>query len=262
MNDRSKFHVTGNVYVVGCTEWNGIRRLSRGDSSNVHLLDGGSELALIDVGCAKGAADVLENVASMGFDVKKIRKILLTHSHWDHVHGLAEMLKTLDCTVYGHRLARETLAGKAGIYQPDYRYPASDFAPVHELVGENDTIQVGNTRLRVVEVPGHTPDGLAFTFDLSDGAGPASFTGDTAIGDQGDFKGVIGWIDARWNSKLSDFKKSLERLKSMELAAFFPGHGFGHVGRDDVRQSLGNCVWRIDQLLAIPHLSTMMPVMI
>ena len=262
MLDRSRFHVAGNVYVVGCTEWNGLRRLSRGDSANVHLLDGGSELALIDTGCKKGAADVLANIASMGFDVKKIRTILLTHSHHDHVNGLAEILKSLDCTVYGHRLARETLAGEAGIYQPDYRYAPSDIAPVHELIAEHDTVRVGDTTLKVLEVPGHTPDGLAFTFELPDGAGLGAFTGDTAIGDQAGARGVIGWIDARWNTKLSDFKRSLERLRALELAAFFPGHGFGHVGRADVQQSLDNCVWRIDQLLAIPHLSTMMPVQI
>ena len=264
--DTNEFHVTGNVYVVGCSSWNGLRRLTRGEgSANVFLLDGGSETALIDTGATAGCQDLLANISSLGIDLKKIRKILLTHSHFDHCDATAELLKTLDCTVFGHALARETLAGRQGIYQADYNYARSPPAPVHELVREGDTIRVGEVQLRVIEVPGHTPDGVAFIFDLppSDtGGGVGAFTGDTAIGDQAGAKGVIGWIDARWNTKLSDFKKSLERLRALELSAFFPGHGFAHLGRDDVRTSMDNCLWRLDLLMSIPHLGTMTPVTI
>jgi glyoxylase-like metal-dependent hydrolase (beta-lactamase superfamily II) len=259
----SDLHVAESVYVVGCSEWNGIRALTRcGGSANVFLLDGGSELALIDTGCTEGVKDVLGNIQSLGLDLKKIRKIILTHGHWDHVEGTAELLKTLDCTVYGHALSREVLAGRPGIYQPDYQFLKSPPAPVHELIKEGDTIRVGDFQLRVLEVPGHTPDGLAFTFDLPRGGGVGCFSGDTAIGDQAGAKGVIGWIDARWNTKLSDFKRSLERLRALELAALFPGHGYAHLGQDDVRTSIDNCLWRLNLLLSIPHLGTMTPVMI
>src|SRR5579862_6951934 len=116
-----ELQVTENVYVVSCSEWNGIRALTKtAGSANVFLLDGGSEMALFDTGSTAGAQDLLNNVQSLGLDLKKIRKIVLTHSHWDHCNATAELLKALDCTVYGHALARETLAGRQGIYQPDY----------------------------------------------------------------------------------------------------------------------------------------------
>jgi len=259
--DRSRFHITDNVYVVGCGEWNGIRKLTAA-GANVHLLDSGSELALIDVGMPESVPGLLRNIADAGFDVAKIKKVLLTHSHTDHVDGLSDVLKTLDCTVYGHALAKETLSGKQGIYAADFKHPGTPIAPVHEVVREGDAIRVGNVELRVIELPGHTPDGLGFVFDLPDGHGPACFTGDTAIGDQAHISGCIGWIDYSWNSKLTDFRASLKRIAGLKLNAIFPGHGLGIVGRDAVGISMDHCVARIEQFMAIPQLGSMFRIQI
>src|SRR5690349_21013532 len=110
------FHVTENIYVVGRSGWGGLKPLCRGDSANVFLIDGGDELALVDCGMGDGIEDILTNVSAIGKAPAKIRKVLLTHAHWDHCGGIAELLKRVDARIYGHRLTRETLAGGNGIY--------------------------------------------------------------------------------------------------------------------------------------------------
>src|SRR5262249_758659 len=156
-------------------------------------------------------------------------KLFITHTHSDHINGINELLKAAPTMiVYGHAIARETLADGPGIYVAEFTAPGLERTPVHELLKDGDTVKVGNTLFKVLEVPGHTPDGLAFTVDLS--GGRACFTGDTAIGDQPPTaKGVIGWISANWKSNVTHHKTSLERLRALELSAFFPGHGYSHV---------------------------------
>src|SRR6266542_1763850 len=47
---------------------------------HVYLLDGGDELALVDVGAGMGAETIIENVRSCGFDPARIRHLLLTRT--------------------------------------------------------------------------------------------------------------------------------------------------------------------------------------
>lgn len=253
-----------NVYHVGCGSWNGGKALSRDGGCNVFAVDCGTELALIDAGFPSGLQDVLDNIRADGLDPAKLRKVFVTHAHNDHVDALADLLSRTDVTIYGHELTRETLSGREGIYTPETKFKIVH-APVHEVIKQGDSVVAGNVTFTVIELPGHTPDGLGFTFDFA--GGRASFSGDTAIGDQplpnGDVaKGVIGWIDARWKSNLSHHAASLEQLRSLKLSAFFGGHGVSFLNSADVQKSLDNCVWRLELLRSIPHLNTMTPVQV
>lgn len=256
--------LTENIYHVGCGAWNATKALSRNGGCNVFAVDCGSELVLIDAGFPDGLDDVFSNLRADGLDPARLKKVLVTHAHSDHVDALAELLRRVDVTIYGHDLTRETLSGREGIYTPETKFKIIH-APVHEVVKAGDSIAAGNVTFSVIELPGHTPDGLGFTFSVPGGRG--CFTGDTAIGDQAmpngeTAKGVIGWIDARWKSNLTHHANSLEQLRGLKLSAFFGGHGVSHLNSTDVQQSLDNCVWRLGLLRAIPHLNTMTPVQI
>lgn len=89
--------------------------------------------------------------------------IALTHGHWDHIEGLAEMTARLRTLVY------------AGV--EDVRL--LDQPPDYPLEG-GETLVCGTLAWRVLHVPGHTAGSLAFT------AGDVAFTGDTL------FAGAIG----------------------------------------------------------------------
>ncbi len=246
--------VQQDVYVVGRGSWGGLAPLSTGCSCNVFLLDGGDELALVDVGMPEGVDDVIRNVRTLGFDPARITKLFLTHSHWDHAAGLAEMRRATGATAYGHPLAKETMAGKPGIYVPEY-HPSPHQPTEVQAIDEGDVIAVGRHRLAVLGIPGHTPDCLAFTFAMAHGLG--CFSGDTAIGDQPTGEGVIGWISWNWRSQLQQFHDSLVRLRTLAPASMFPGHGRCHLTPGDCARSMDHCVSRLDQLMAIPNVETM-----
>src|SRR5919201_375561 len=100
---------------------------------HIYLVDGGSELALVDVGAGMGAAEVIANVRRAGFDPAAIRHVLCTHAHGDHAGGAARMRALLpnasfSASPYAAELVRTGdeggtsigMAKAAGIYPPDY----------------------------------------------------------------------------------------------------------------------------------------------
>jgi glyoxylase-like metal-dependent hydrolase (beta-lactamase superfamily II) len=90
-----------------------------------------------------------------------VQKILLTHTHWDHVGGLAELKEAIDAPIYAHadsvdmlRHAQESVARwNLTFPQP----PDSDY-----FIVEGDVIEVGELKLEVLFTPGHAPGHVSF----------------------------------------------------------------------------------------------------
>lgn len=91
----------------------------------------------------------------------ELSHILLTHTHFDHVGGLAELKALTGAPVWGHQDAipmlerAETMANLWGIYvEPP--------PPIDELLTEGQRLHVGEIELEVMETPGHAPGHVSF----------------------------------------------------------------------------------------------------
>jgi len=244
-------HLIDGIYMVGRGSWHGMPAYSFGTSSNAYLINGGSELALVDVGFPQAVPDLFRNAEAHGFDLRRVKKVFLSHAHSDHAAGVAEFVRQTGARVYGHALTKETLADGPGIYReflPMDHVPG----PVHEVIREGDKVPVGELTLEVLELPGHTPDGVGFKF--ASASGLCCFTGDALSGDQPCRKGVTGWMDCHWGSKVSHLQKTLERIRALELHAFFGGHGDAHTRPETVQSSVKNALTLVNHLLTMPDL--------
>lgn len=108
--------------------------------------------AVVDPGAAEPVIETLEH------NGLALEAILVTHHHFDHTGGVKQLAERYGAVVYG---PAESKFDGIGI-------------PLHE----GDVIEVIGTRFRVIEVPGHTLDHIAY-FAAETGDAPILFSGDT-----------------------------------------------------------------------------------
>jgi glyoxylase-like metal-dependent hydrolase (beta-lactamase superfamily II) len=193
---------------------------------HVYLLDGGDELALVDVGAGMGAEAIVENVRREGFDPSRIRHLILTHAHGDHAGGAARMRGLLDdpAVYLSHAVARFLREGdeqavsldvakQAGIYPPDYALEPCD---VDVELDDGATIEVGNLALRVLDTPGHSDGHVSLVLEL--GGQRCLFAGDVIF-----FGGKI-LLQSIYDCRLDALIRSLRRLRELSVDVLLPGH--------------------------------------
>lgn len=132
----------------------------------------------------------------------QIEKILITHTHHDHIDGVPEMVAQTGAEVF------------VGEGEMDEIMRVVPTAKVTGLRG-GETIQLGDEQIRTIATPGHTRAGISY---LADGN---VMTGDTLfIGGVGrtDFPG--GSAPVLW--------RSLQTLAALpEETRVYPGHDYG-----------------------------------
>lgn len=144
----------------------------------------------------------------------KIKYIVNTHSHIDHVMGNKEMVKKTKAKIIIHEKDAGNLA-RAPSYLLEM-FSAAPSPPADILVKGGDIIQVGQVKLQVIHTPGHSPGGISL---YSDGA---VFTGDTL------FVGSVGRTDFP-GSSFEELERSIrEKLYVLPgNTVVYPGHNYG-----------------------------------
>jgi hydroxyacylglutathione hydrolase len=186
-----------------------IRKLVVGPyASNCYII--GSEKTkdgmIIDPGA--NAGEILSTVDKLRL---KIRLIVLTHRHPDHVGAAAQVKVATKASLAVHAECARYLP-----QSPDYLYESSfEGVPKPErILGEGDTIDIGDLHFRVLHTPGHTPCGISI-----EGEGHV-FTGDTL------FNYGIGrydLIDSDGEALIKGIKTKLLTLPPETIV--HPGHG-------------------------------------
>ncbi len=148
----------------------------------------------------------------------EIKKILLTHGHFDHI-GAAEYIKEqTGAPIYIHRADEVLLSDPVKALA--FFCPGKPFVSCKPdvLFDDGDVIEQGALRFTVMSTPGHTAGSVCFL--CSDGSGKdVMFAGDTL------FKDSIGRSDGYSGDQQEQFR-SLDRLKALDKDYIvYPGHG-------------------------------------
>ncbi len=183
------------------------RTLPPFDHVNTYLIVSDGVAAVVDPGSSDpGSLDLLgERLDAL--QVRLVKAVLLTHTHPDHVAGLAGVLAAYDRpSLYVH-------AAEAGRLQD---------VPAPILLDDDRVLTVGGALVRALHTPGHSPGHLSFLVDAgrdggNDGGGTA-LVGDLIAG-----KGS-SWVGYP-EGDVAAYLASLTRLRSLRPERLGPGHG-------------------------------------
>jgi hydroxyacylglutathione hydrolase len=142
--------------------------------------------------------------------------LLHTHAHFDHISGTAELAGLTGAPIRMHPADRplyEKLPKQAAMFGFSVDPPP----PLNAPLSDGERIAFGDSAVRAIHTPGHTPGSTCF---LLEGAEPALFSGDTL------FRRSIGRTDL-WGGDTEAILASI-RGKLFSLPGETPvicGHG-------------------------------------
>jgi len=135
------FKIIGNVYFVGTFP------------ASSHLIDTGDGLIIIDTGYRETLHLLINSIYKLGFSPYDVKYIIHTHWHGDHTEATA---------------ALAYLSGaKTFIGFKDTEKAKQYFLP-DELLKDGDIISLGNTKIEVMETPGHTEGTISLFFETEE----------------------------------------------------------------------------------------------
>lgn len=216
---------------------------------NAYLIEDSRPL-LIDTGVRtdKSIEALEQHLQRLGYAFSDIDRILITHTHYDHIGSAAEISKRCQAPVFMHSKSVHQLLPDE-TYAPHYwkffetcqvaehilKLWMAGFGQwerfsgkgerFHEIVhfDDGDVIDLDGGALNVLHTPGHCPEHVCFV----DAAGRFAFTGDHLLPDitpnpllffdpDDDFRRV---------QSLMDYMGSIDRLEKCAPERAYPGHG-------------------------------------
>jgi glyoxylase-like metal-dependent hydrolase (beta-lactamase superfamily II) len=166
---------------------------------------GAADAAVVDPG--DDATQLRLELARMG---AACAGILITHCHWDHLGGVADLAEGAGAPVYVSELERPVLERPRDFF-PDVAI--RPYTAARGLTG-GETIELAGISFEVLLVPGHSPGHLAY---YADGC---LFSGDVL------FAGSVGRTDlpfSDWETLVESIRSLFERLPPETIV--YPGHG-------------------------------------
>ena len=144
--------------------------------------------------------------------------IMLTHGHFDHIYGLADLIKTYNIPVYMDMKETYSFEHTNPYVCGSYGLPLAEI-PAQECfrnVSEGDVIEVGDLRFEVLETPGHSVGGVCYL----ERNGKILLSGDTL------FAGAIGRSDHPGGDYDILMQSIFTKLMCLDGdIAVYPGHG-------------------------------------
>lgn len=197
--------------------------------SHVYVLGdpASGDLSLVDAGLVGKGGYKLRAIKELRIDPADIKRVIMTHTHMDHIGCLPEILKAIpraevwmhleearpleegdERTVYGMEMFR-------GLCQSQYGLEPGHFAVrIDRKLEGGETLEIGGMRWETLHIPGHSKGSIA----LYDRRGKILIPGDTVYADY-----AIGRFDLHGASG-KELNRSLRSLAELEVSVLLPGH--------------------------------------
>ena len=219
------------------------------EESGVYLLEGDRSAMIVSGGMSYIVSDMLQQLKEFGMDEHRIKKLLILHSHFDHV-GIVPFFKRrlptmevyasqrgwevlqMDKAVvtineFGRSVARRMEKGEVySAYDLEWRKDVSG-----KTIREGDRIDLGGLEVLILEIPGHSscciaayvPE-LKALFPTDGGGIPFGKT-----------------IVSSGNSNYTKYQQSLEKLRHLEVDYLCADH-YGYVTGPEAKEFISKSI--------------------
>ena len=144
----------------------------------------------------------------------KLKGILITHGHFDHVVAVPELAARYHVPIYCGEQEAELLASPVLNESAAFRREVSVVAD--RLLKDGQKLQLGKTEFTVIATPGHTVGGVCYYAEKE----RAVFSGDTL------FFESVGRSDFHTGNERTLMQSIKERLYVLpDEVTVYPGHG-------------------------------------
>ena len=145
------FKVMENVYFVG-TNW-----------VSMFLLDTREGLVLIDCAMQETLYLLIDNIRALGFDPHDIKKLLLTHGHFDHCGAVRAIQEMSGCEVWIGKDEEFFFTERRDLICFEDTVPEFKITNFYDY---DSVIDLGDIKIQPVHCPGHTPGTTSLFFEV------------------------------------------------------------------------------------------------
>jgi len=202
--------IIGNLYAVGTYDL------------AVFLITSEEGHILINTGLEDSTALIRENIESLGYRLEDVEILLQMQAHWDHTAALAEIKQITGAEMWA--TAGDAPVLEDGGFSDPHFGGRESFKPVgvDKIIADGDSIELGATRLTVLETPGHTAGSSSYTMQVQEGGRRYS----VAIANMGTINaGKRLVVDPTYPGVLEDFAETFRKQKALEVDVWVAAHG-------------------------------------
>jgi metallo-beta-lactamase class B len=148
------FQVTPNTYYVSGQTWVG-----------AYLIDTGDGLILIDTAIPESLYLLVDSIYKLGYKLTDIKKILISHAHFDHMGAAAALKKMTGAPIYMSREDEEFMKVSPNETMLLDCNSHAQYFEVDCFYDDNQSICLGDIEIRTKLTPGHTIGTTSFFWE-------------------------------------------------------------------------------------------------
>jgi glyoxylase-like metal-dependent hydrolase (beta-lactamase superfamily II) len=185
------------------------------------------DLSIVDAGLMGKGVYKIESMQKLGLSLLDIKRVIMTHTHLDHIGCLKEILEAIphaelwvhtkeaepleqgdERIVYGMDMFRSMCQTQYNIKKDAFKFKIE-----RKLEGD-ETLEIGNMNWDVIHIPGHSPGSIALYHQPQ----KILIPGDVVYADY-----AIGRFDLH-GANGPQLKDSLLTLGKLDVTILLPGH--------------------------------------
>jgi len=136
------------------------------DDCSIYLVNSDPELVLIDAGIGRGFGKVIENIKGLNLDPERLKAIIVTHGHIDHIGGLSQFKERFDPKIIAHELESHMIEEGKGTGADWYGVSYMPCKIDIKIKGEGGEVRIGKHDFKLLHIPGHSPGSIVCYLDI------------------------------------------------------------------------------------------------